>query len=193
MNLQYNATLPTAIDGQNVEAQATQKGEMFVTISALGNQVGVSSVGADGATNVANGLRVDSRNQVFNGTTWDRLVKPNATSRLLSAAASVNSTVVKASAGNVFAIYGVNANAAARYLKLYNKATAPTVGTDTPVLTLYLPPSTVNGGQFSFSFGGDFGQYFGTGIGYGLTTAAADADTGALTAGDVIALNITYA
>lgn len=34
-----------------------------------------------------------------------------------------------------------NINAAARYLKLYNKASAPTVGTDTPVLTIPLPPA----------------------------------------------------
>jgi hypothetical protein len=41
----------------------------------------------------------------------------------------------------------------------------------------------------------DFGAqplYFSTGIAYALTTAAADADTGALTAGDVIAMNIAY-
>lgn len=152
MNLQYNATLPTAIDGQNVEAQATQKGEMLVRLSSKGTSV----------------------------------------ARLLSAAASVNSTVVKATPGDVSAIVGVNTNVAARYLKLYNKATAPTVGTDTPVATLYLPPSSVNGGQFSFNFG-ENPIPFSAGIGYGLTTAAADADTGALTAGDVIALNITYA
>ncbi len=112
--------------------------------------------------------------------------------RLLSAAASTNSTSVKATSGNVFSIVGVNTNAAARYLKLYNKATAPTVGTDTPIATLYLPPTAVGGGQFSFDFSGQ-PLNFSLGIGYALTTAAADADTGALTAGDVIALNISYA
>jgi len=192
MNLQYSATLPTAIDGQNVEAQATQRGEMVVTLSSLGNQVGVSAVGADASSNTANSLRVDSRAQIFNGTTWDRLKKATTVARLLSAAASVNSTSVKASAGDVFKIVGVNANVAARYLKLYNKATAPTVGTDTPIATLYLPPSTVNGGQFTFDFGPQ-PLYFATGIGYGMTTAAADADVGALTAADVIAFNLTYA
>ena len=107
-----------------------------------------------------------------------------ATARLVSAAASTNSTLVKSSAGRITAIQGYNAAATLRYLKLYNKATAPTVGTDVPVKTLPLPP------QAAFAY--DAGHYFATGIGFGLTTGVADNDTGALTAGDVLALNIDY-
>jgi hypothetical protein len=123
---------------------------------------------------------------LFNGTAWDRDKKPNTIARLLSAAASVNNTLVKASAGDVYNIYGHNANAAARYLKLYNKATAPVAGTDTPVATFYLAP------QASFRFEFPKGLYFSTGIGYALTTGVADADTGALTAGDILALDVVY-
>lgn len=108
--------------------------------------------------------------------------------RLVSAAASVNATVVKSSAGRVYRIRGYNAAAAVRYLKLYSKTTAPTVGTDTPVVTLALAPTSA----FDVDFGA-IGYYIGTGIGYGLTTAAADADTTALTAADVVGLNIWYA
>jgi hypothetical protein len=36
------------------------------------------------------------------------------------------------------------------------------------------------------------GLYFSTGIAYGLTGAAADSDTTALTAGDVVGVNIDY-
>jgi hypothetical protein len=39
---------------------------------------------------------------------------------------------VKASAGQVYSLFVSNINAAVRYLKLYNKASAPTVGTDVP-------------------------------------------------------------
>ena len=109
-------------------------------------------------------------------------------SRLLSSAASTNATVVKGSAGRAYKIRGYNAAAAVRYLKLYNKATAPTVGTDTPVATIALKPSDI----FDIDFG-LLGEYFGTGIGYALTTGAPDADTGALTAGDVLGMNIWYA
>lgn len=123
---------------------------------------------------------------VNNGTSLDLVTKPNLTNRLLSAAASVNSTLVRAGGTDVFNIDGYNNNAAARFLKLYNKATAPTVGTDTPVRTMRLPPTA----QFSFSFNPPL--YFSLGAGFGASTAAADADTGALTAGDLVAMNIDY-
>jgi hypothetical protein len=79
---------------------------------------------------------------------------------------------------------GHNAKAAAVYLKLYDKATAPTVGTDTPRKTIHIPASS------SFNF--ELNDYFSKGIGYALTGAAADADTTALLAGDILALNIDY-
>jgi hypothetical protein len=106
------------------------------------------------------------------------------TGRLLSAAATTNATLVKGGNGTIRTIIGYNAAATARYLKLYDKVTAPTVGTDTPKWTIYLPPST------AFAF--DLEHYFGQGIGFGLTTGSADNDTGALTAGDVLGLNIGY-
>lgn len=109
-----------------------------------------------------------------------------STGRLLSVAASTNSTNVKASAGRVYAIQGYNAANAVRYFKLYNKATAPTVGTDTPVKTLALPPGV------GFAFDWSRGYAFATGIGFGLTTGAADNDTGALTAADVLGINVDY-
>jgi hypothetical protein len=108
--------------------------------------------------------------------------------RLLSAAATTNSTLVKGSAGRVFKIRGYNAKAAVAYLKLYNKATAPTVGTDTPVVTIPLKASDM----FDIDFAG-LGLGFATGIGFGLTGAVADADTTALVAADVVGLNVFYA
>jgi hypothetical protein len=106
-------------------------------------------------------------------------------SRLLSAAGTTNATSAKASAGYLHKVIGYNAAAAARWLKFYNKASAPTVGTDTPVMTIYLP------GQTSFALDLD-GLYFSTGIAYALTTGGADNDTGALTAADVLGLNVIY-
>jgi hypothetical protein len=94
-----------------------------------------------------------------------------STSRILSAAADTNATSAKASPGTLYSVKGFNAAGAARYLKFYDKASAPTVGTDTPVLTIYLPASTA----------------------YGMVTAGADNSTAALTAGDVLALNVEYA
>lgn len=120
------------------------------------------------------------------GTTPVAVANPSAVSRIVSAAASTNGTSAKASAGTLFRASGYNANAAARYLKFYNKASAPTVGTDTPFLTVYLAA------QSTFDIAYPAGLSFSTGIAYALTTGVADADTGALTAADVLALNVAY-
>ncbi len=109
-----------------------------------------------------------------------------STSRIVSAAGTTNATSAKASAGRIYAIQGYNAAGATRYLKIYNKASAPTVGSDTPVKTLALPAG------MAFAFDWPLGYYLGTGIAYALTTGAADNDTGALTAADVLGLNIDY-
>jgi len=114
------------------------------------------------------------------------VVGATSAARLPSAAATVNATLVRAGAGRVYEINGQNAKAAVVYLKLYDKATAPTVGTDVPVYTLACPAS----GPFRFDLGG---FQFTLGIGYGLTTDAADAGTTALLAADVLGLNIAYA
>jgi len=111
----------------------------------------------------------------------------------ISRTLSANNTtgiVVKASAGQVYTIIAHNTNAAARFLKIYNKATAPTVGTDTPVMTLPIPGNTAGAG-FVMDVGG-MGIAFATGIGIGITTGVADADTGAPAANECV-VNILFA
>lgn len=98
-------------------------------------------------------------------------------------AATTNATSLKASAGTLYCIFAVNLNAAVRYLKLYNLATAPTVGTSTPVATLPIPSNSTTGGGFTINLGPGFD--FSTGIAYALTTGAADSDTGAVAANEI--------
>jgi hypothetical protein len=119
-------------------------------------------------------------------STAHALIPAPSTYRVLSAAATTNGANIKASAGTVKGIQGYNAKASAVYLKLYNKASAPTVGTDTPVKTIYLPASAA----FAFDFG--TGVAFATGISIAMTGAGADADTTALASGDILALNVDY-
>ena len=109
--------------------------------------------------------------------------------RLISAAASTNATSVKATSADLFRLGGYNAAASLRYLKIFNKSSAPTVGTDTPILTVPLEPSK----SFSIALGGTGGIYLSAGLAYAITTGAADNDTGALTAGDVTCLSFDYA
>lgn len=105
-------------------------------------------------------------------------------SRTLSAA-TTNSTNVKGSVGQVYGWYLFNANAAVRYLKLYNKATAPTVGTDTPVMTIPIPAGAAANVEYAN------GIAFATGIGLALTTGVTDADTGAVALNEII-INLLY-
>jgi hypothetical protein len=144
-------------------------------LGTTANPLPVALAGADNVT-----INVDTANVVQPSP------EASATRRLLSAAASVNATNVKNAAGKVYKITGENAAVAKRYLKLYDKATAPTVGTDAPIWTQALPAS----GPFTLDF--PVGLAFASGIGFGLTTGAADADTGALTAADIVNMNIAY-
>lgn len=112
----------------------------------------------------------------------DGIAQDGWTPHRLISAASTNATSVKASAGQVGFIYAANLNAAVRYLKLYNKASAPTVGSDTPIATLPIPASTTGNG---FTLAIPAGVNFVTGIAYALTTGAVDADTGAVAANEI--------
>lgn len=105
---------------------------------------------------------------------------------LPSSAASANATNIKTSAGTLNGIYAKNTNASARYLHLYDKATAPTPGTDTPVATFDIPAS----GTLAYEPPG--GIAFQLGIGFALGTAETDSDATAVGAGDIKALNLLY-
>lgn len=107
--------------------------------------------------------------------------------RILSAN-TTNATSVKGSAGQIGYIHAINLNAAVRYLKIYNKATSPTVGTDTPVQTFPIPASTTGAG---FVFQPTPGMDLTTGIGMAITTGIADADTGAVASNEII-INYGY-
>ena len=87
---------------------------------------------------------------------------------------------------NVRGWYLFNNASSVRYVKFYDKATAPVVGTDTPRLTLPLP----SGAAANVNLG-DYGIEFTTGLGMGATTGVADSSTGAPSANDVV-VNILY-
>jgi hypothetical protein len=98
--------------------------------------------------------------------------------------AGVTGDVVKASPGRLYGWHVSNAAAASAYVKIYDKATAPTEA-DTPVLTIAVPAT----GVAFMDLGPGVG--FASGISIRATTGAADNDTGAPAANDVIA-NLLY-
>ena len=153
-----------------------------VTLPAL--PAGSNNIGdVDLASAIPAGTALIGRVNPEPETTGGLTIGPGSGRSLLSAA-TTNATSVKASAGQVYAIYAHNLNAAVRYLKLYNKASAPTVGTDTPVLTLPIPGNTAGAG-FVLDTGG-MGIAFATGVALALTTGVADADTGAVAANEIV-------
>lgn len=105
------------------------------------------------------------------------------TRTLSAAAANQDSTVIKASAGVLYALIATNSNAAGRYVKLYNKATGPT-SADTPVMTVYLPG--LGGAVIPLDVGADFA----TGIALRLTTGVADNDANAVAANEIIVTTV---
>jgi hypothetical protein len=100
-----------------------------------------------------------------------------------------NAAVIKASAGRIHVIVASNVNAAVRYLKLYDLAVAPTVGTSVPTWTIPLQGgATGTHTDIAIPAGG---LDFGTGIAMALTTEATDAGNTGVSASETV-VNIGY-
>lgn len=105
--------------------------------------------------------------------------------------------VIKPGPGVVTEYYIGNTSSSARYVKFYDKATAPTIGTDTPYRTIYLPGSSAanlnNSPPAVPVKDGSSGQpwTFTNGISYGVTANPADNDSTAPSNNDII-INLTY-
>lgn len=96
----------------------------------------------------------------------------------------VTGQVVKASAGQIYNYFISNVASSPRFVKVYDKATAPTQA-DTPVMTFCIPAGSAANVAFPN------GVAFANGISLRATTAVADNDTGAPAANDVV-VNIGY-
>lgn len=101
------------------------------------------------------------------------------TSSRVNAANSTNATSLKASGGALVEIDVFNVAAYSVFLKFYNKASSPTVGTDTPFWTI--PIAAVTG----YSKPLKYGKWMGTGIAYAITKLQADSDTTVVAVGDL--------
>lgn len=103
-------------------------------------------------------------------------------------AASTNATSVKNGTAALGGGHLTNNTAAWKYFKLYNKSSAPTVGTDTPVATIGIPPNS----SIAIGLPMAVGTKFSSGIAYAITGAIANADTTAIGANEVaVCLNYT--
>lgn len=115
-----------------------------------------------------------------------------ATPYILNSAASTNGALILTGTSGLQAFFATNTGAGAAYVKLYNKATAPVVGTDVPAMILVVP-AAVSGvpGVCTLPIGFS-GFRFALGLGIAITGGAADTDTTAVAAGQVkVALSRT--
>jgi len=118
---------------------------------------------------------------VVNGRSASVSIGPGATPYKLSATGTnADQNLIGAGKRVLYSLSASNANAALRYVKLYNKATAPVVGTDVPTCAFALPPNS----SINLTF--DAGIAFPLGLGIGLVTGAADNSATGVTAAETV-------
>jgi hypothetical protein len=108
-----------------------------------------------------------------------------ATPLIINSAATTNGALVLTGTSGLQAFYATNIGATAAFVKLYNKATAPTVGTDVPAMIIPVPAAVAGVPGVAQISPGFNGYRFALGLGIAITGAVADNDTTAVAAGQV--------
>ncbi len=154
-----------AMDVQEITAEVTSgRGD---NVAGKAMAVNITSSATVPVSLAAPGITADGTNKI----------------KVISAAAVFNQFTTT---GNRRLIHGVlrNTGASDAYLKLYNKNSAAVVGTDIPVVTLAIP---AGGALYIPEVAGVHGLGAGTsGLALAITGGAADADTTALTANQIV-------
>lgn len=161
--------------------QAGITGLSNVRIVALAAVTGTATVtlrAADGNALVALDSALPSGTNALGGVTATPVT---GTAFTLVTAATTNPTVLKATTGSLYELLITNTSAAAIYVKLYNKATAPTVGTDIPLASIQVPANS----EKAFDFG-VIGKRFAAGIALAVTAGQASTDTAAVLTGSLL-------
>lgn len=175
--------LVDGVTGAAVSLSSNTNNALFVQVrgstanltDAIAGNSGTSFLNLTDAASTTNPRPLATINYISNGSTLDRSRKPNLTKRVASSAALGNPDFIKATAGEAMQWFG-QCGAIATFLQIYNKASAPVIGTDTPILTYPIPAN----GMFSQTIPNG-GLYFGTGIAFAFTIDVAGA-TGAAAA-----------
>lgn len=166
------------------EDAAAVSGDTGVAVFAVRTDAPVSGANAS-ATGDYVPLSTDSFGRTWTASVLTPTIDQGLSQHRLISAATTNATVVKASQGNIYNIQAFNNGVAAAYLKFYNIATSPTVGTTTTVKVLMLPP----GGGLTVD--SSAGIQFATGISYSIVTNLVDTDATAIAINQV-AVNIDF-
>ena len=181
----------------------TTANPLQASISQGSNTAVVATAGVDGGANTDDGLTTYSRMSVYNGASWDRLTGSitggvnvtvvgapgGCTHAKLITTASTNATVIKASAGTLYDLVALNTDSTtAGYVKLYDKASAPTCNSDTVLRTYGVGPSPLPSGVGAPL--GPYGLAFTTGSAFCVVAGLADNNNGNAPA--TIIVNYSY-
>ena len=109
----------------------------------------------------------------------------------LVAAATNNATLISTGSHAVFGAQLGGVGAAPAYLKIYDKATAPTCGTDIPVKTLIIPAAATAALGGGSNVNTAEGVLISLGLGICVTAGIADNDNTAVAAATYL-INIDY-
>jgi hypothetical protein len=135
---------------------------------------------------IPRGLNYPIPVQPVSGTVTATVTPPApATPYFLNSAATTNGALIITGTSSVHSLWATNEGASPAYLKLYNKSTAPTVGTDVPEMIIPIPaavgglPGVANPNIGFIAF------RFALGLGIAITRNAVFSDTTAIGAGEV--------
>jgi hypothetical protein len=175
------------VNGATPPASATQLILGAVAIQDI-NEMTVEVTGGRGDSAAAKAISVAGTVTATVATTTLAGSTTNASGSFVNrvSLATNNATLVKATAGSLYWIMLTNNTASWRYVKFFNKATAPVPGTDTPTITIGIPPND------TVTVANAVGMRLPTGIGYAITAGVADLDNTAVGANEVVlAFNYT--
>lgn len=187
VNLATSATAATIASAATGLYQTGISGLATIRVTALAAVTGTATLtlrATDGNAQVAIDAAIPAGSNsigsvtVASGAIVNTPTTPSAYNAV--ATASTNAAVIKASAGTLHELTITNTTAAIIWIKLYNKATAPTVGTDVPVYAFSVPANS----DKAIEFGA--GKRFATGIAIATTGGQASNDVAAIGAGPLI-------
>jgi hypothetical protein len=184
MSGQTQAAAPTPNDGDVIPLSMTTGGRMRTdvsgtvavsgTVTTNATIVGTPAVTVSGTPNVNATISgtptVNSTGTPTNGSIYN-----------YTTTASTNGANIKNSAGSLFELTAYNSTAGTIYIRFYNKASSPSVGSDIPIMTIPVATNSFGNAQF-----GHLGKRFPLGISISITGAGTNTDATNTAAGALI-------
>lgn len=157
-------------------------GASQVRIRLSGITSGTVNVVVSASSSAAEPAPAIATHPVTQSGSWTVSIQPaNPTLYTVTTAATTNAASVKSSGGAITMLTCFNNSASTIYIRIYNKTTAPTVGTDVPVAVF----PVAAGALFNPNFGVS-GLRLATGIAIAVTGAAPNNDSTAAAAGVIV-------